>query len=341
MQIVGIFVGLGLYALVSLVNYKFCLGAPQYMYEFGIILLLMLCMTLVMWLNFRFFAIQPFEAAKIATLIMSVSILERSKIGTINDLFNFLAEVTAIFFVPILLIFLQPDLGSSLVFLPMAFALLYALKLYKRFFISVFTVFARLLGLLTIDIYCYVRFLEKREFSGKTNQYEEYAFLPLKDYRRNRILSVVVPDLIDPKGISTSWNLRQALITIGSDNLVGKVHGNGTQAKLGYLPHSVEPNAFIFSALGGLFVIVLCMVLVGNGMRIVGLEQDPFGMLVALGVSVILIVHIFINIGMTIGLMPITSLSLPFLSYGGSFILSCCVLQELVQSIDRFRQDLT
>ena len=90
-----------------------------------------------------------------------------------------------------------------------------------------------------------------------------------------------------------------------------------------------------------MLVIGLYTLIIGNGIRIAGIARDRFGMLLALGVSVILIVHVFVNIGMTIGLMPITGLPLPFLSYGGSFLLSCCILQGLVQSVYRFRKDFS
>jgi rod shape determining protein RodA len=158
----------------------------------------------------------------------------------------------------------------------------------------------------------------------------------------------VAPEIVDPKGIGVSWNLRQSLISVGSGGLLGKGWGEGTQAKLGYLPQSVAHNDFIFSVLaeekgflGSMVVIGLYGVLLGNGIRIAGMARDRFGMLLAVGATAILVVHIFINVGMTINLMPITGLPLPFLSYGGSFILSCCILQGLVQSVFRYRRDFS
>ncbi len=167
----------------------------------------------------------------------------------------------------------------------------------------------------------------------------------MKDYQRNRLLSFVAPEVIDPQGIGVSWNYRQSLISVGSGGLAGKGWLEGTQAKLGYLPQTVAHNDFIFSVLaeekgflGSLLILSLFTVIVGNGIRIAGLARDRFGMLLATGVSVLFLVHIFVNIGMTIGLMPITGLPLPFLSYGGSFILSCCILQGFLQSIYRYRR---
>jgi len=88
-------------------------------------------------------------------------------------------------------------------------------------------------------------------------------------------------------------------------------------------------------------VLLLLAAVVGNGFRIAVQARDRFGMLLATGISVIFMIHIFINIGMTLGIAPITGLPLPMLSYGGSFVISCCILQGLLQSIYRFRKDFS
>lgn len=353
MQITWICIGLSLYLSLSLINYKIHLEYGHIIYGLCIVLLLLLWTPLggrvygsLRWLHFRFFSIQPSDPAKIGTLILAAGILARSEIGRFRDSLNTLIRVVFVFSLPILLIFLQPDLGSSLVFPPMLFALLYVSKLSKRFFISIFALFAILLGLVAIDIFGYHKHLQENGTGNSTKSYESQAILPLKDYQRNRVLAFVAPDIVDPKGIGMSWNLRQSLIAIGSGGAFGKGHNNSTQAKLGYLPQSVAPNDFIFSVLteeegfvGGLFVILLYAILLANGIRISGMARDRFGMLLALGICVIFMIHIFVNIGMTIGLMPITGIPLPFLSYGGSFTISCYIMQGLIQSIYRFRRD--
>lgn len=352
-QIVWVCVGLLLYLIISRVNYKIYLEYGHITYVLCIILLLLLWSPLggrvygsLRWLNFKIFSLQPSDPAKIGTLILAAGILARSEIGRFRDSLQTLTKVILVFGLPIVLIFLQPDLGSSLVFPPMLFALLYVSRLSKRFFASIFALFAILLGIVSLDIYGYHKFLQNNKLSKSDSTYESQAILPLKDYQRNRILAFVAPDVVDPKGIGMSWNLRQSLIAVGSGGLTGKGHNNSTQAKLGYLPQSVAPNDFIFSVLaeekgfvGGLFVIVLYMLLVGNGIRIAGIARDKFGMLLALGICVIFMIHIFVNIGMTIGLMPITGIPLPFLSYGGSFTICCYIMQGLIQSIYRFRRD--
>ena len=175
-------------------------------------------------------------------------------------------------------------------------------------------------------------------------KYEPHSWVPLHDYQRNRILPFVAPDKIDPIGIA--WNQRQSLISVGSGGLAGQGWTEGTQAQLGYLPRSVAHNDFIFSViaeekgfLGSITVLGLFGLVLFNGIRIAGSARDRLGTLLALGVTVLFAVHVFVNIAMTIGLVPITGIPLPFISYGGSFVLSCCLLQGLVQSVWRFRKD--
>jgi rod shape determining protein RodA len=153
---------------------------------------------------------------------------------------------------------------------------------------------------------------------------------------------------VDPKGIGVAYNLQQSLISVGSGGLLGKGWTEGTQAQLGYLPRTVAHNDFIFSViaeekgfLGSLTVLGLFGLVLFNGIRIAGSARDRFGTLIAIGVTVLFTVHVFVNIAMTIGLVPITGIPLPFISYGGSFVLSCCMLQGLVQSVWRFRKDFT
>ncbi len=169
----------------------------------------------------------------------------------------------------------------------------------------------------------------------------------MKDYQRNRILAFVLPDVVDKSGMGVTWNQRQSLISVGSGGLLGKGITEGTQAKLGYLPSSVAYNDFIFSVvaeesgfLGGAFVITLMAIIVAFGcVRTAQVSRDKFGQYLCIGIATIFMTHSFINVGMTIGIMPITGLPLPMLSYGGTFVLTCCVLLGTVQSVYRHRRE--
>jgi rod shape determining protein RodA len=235
----------------------------------------------------------------------------------------------------------------------MVFTLLFLSKIPLRFFAIVFGIFVPLLGVVSYDMYNYTKHLEATgmtplENQQSSNSYQNHTWVPLKDYQRNRILAFVAPEIADPQGIGVNWNRQQSVIAVASGGLVGKGLGQSTQAKLGYLPSSVAHNDFIFSVLaeekgflGSVFVLFLLATVVGNGFRIASLARDRFGKLIAAGVSVIFMIHIFINVGMTLGITPVTGLPLPFLSYGGSFVISCCILQGLLQSIYRFRKDFS
>jgi rod shape determining protein RodA len=256
-----------------------------------------------------------------------------------------------------LLILLQPDLKSAIVLPPMVFSMLYVSRLSGKFFAGSLGLFLLLVGLVALDTWRYERFIDasaapyksdpiaySNRFLTERGNYQKQSWFPLHDYQRERILSFIDPDKVDPMGIG--WNQRQSMISVGSGGLSGKGWTEGTQARLGYLPRSVAHNDFIFSViaeekgfLGSITVLSLFGLMLFNGIRIAGLARDRFGTLLALGVTVLFLVHVFVNIAMTIGLVPITGIPLPFISYGGSFVLSCCFLQGLVQSVYRFRKD--
>ncbi|MFT4901246.1 MAG: rod shape determining protein RodA [Lentimonas sp.] len=360
-QLFWMSMGLGIYSVISALNYKIFLEYAHIIYLAGISGLLLATqfspisvemMGARRWVDVGFTTVQPTEGAKIGTLIMAASILARSRIGSVRDSLVVLTQVGIVFLIPMLLIFLQPDLGSSLVFPPMIFALLYISRLSEKFFIGAFALFAVAVTVFGLDIYGYSQHLEQvRAAKNSETQIvvEPYhSPLPIHNYQRNRILTFVAPDLVDPTGTGASWNANQAKISAATGGATGKGLFNGTQAQLGYLPQAVAHNDFIFSViaeetgfLGSAFVVGLFCLMVANGIRIAGLARDRFGMQLAIGVSVLFLVHFFINIGMTIGITPITGLPLPFLSYGGSFILSCFILQGLVQSVYRYRKDYT
>ena len=358
-QILYLGLGTGVYIVTSLVDYRFWLSVAHWFYAACLIPLVIVLIPGVggdaaeRWGASRWIPLGPFgtyqpsETAKIAVLLMTASILIHSKIGTIVRSLGTLGKLALAVGIPMLLILAQPDLKSAIVLPPMVFSMLYVSKLSTRFFVGALGAFLLLLGALTIDISRYVNYMEtnKLNYSRDKGKYEPHSWLPyLHDYQRNRILSFVNPDKYDPTGIG--WNQRQSLISVGSGGFTGKGWTEGTQAQLGYLPPGVSHNDFIFAViaeekgfLGSITVLGLFGIVLFNGIRIAGSARDRLGTLIAIGVTVLFAVHVFVNIAMTIGLVPITGIPLPFISYGGSFVLSCCLLQGLVQSVWRFRRD--
>ncbi len=353
MQLVWLGLGTGVYLTTSLLDYRLWLKYAHWVYFLALALLVAVLTPLgsvkmgaQRWLDFGAFSFQPSEFAKFAVIVATASLLTGNRLGTVRDSLQVLIKLALAVGLPMLLIVAEPDLGSALVIAPMVFAMLFVSNLSLRFFAGALGVFALLVGIVALDVWRYANFLEENNLSPTQDRgvYEAHSWLPLRDYQRNRILAFAQPDKIDPMGIG--WNQRQSLISVGSGGFIGKGWTEGTQAKLGYLPRSVAHNDFIFSViaeekgfLGSIAVIGLFGVLLWNGVRIAGLARDRFGMLLVIGVTALMTVHVFVNIAMTIGLVPVKGIPLPFISYGGTFVLSCCLLQGLVQSVYRFRRD--
>ncbi len=358
-QLVWLAAGAGLYTAVSLMDYRFWLSVTHWFYAACLLPLVLVFVPGVggaaaekwgasRWIDLGFFSFQPSETAKVAVLLVTAGILIRNEIGTVRESLGVLGKLALAVGAPMFLILLQPDLKSAIVLPPMVFSMLYVSKLSARFFAGALGAFLLIVGLVSWDTWRYAEFMDSHHYSymNDRGKFEPHTWVPLHDYQRNRIISFIAPDKIDPTGIG--WNQRQSLISVGSGGFTGKGWTEGTQAQLGYLPRSVAHNDFIFSViaeekgfLGSLTVLGLFGLVLFNGIRIAGLARDRFGTLLAIGVTVLFAVHVFVNIAMTIGLVPITGIPLPFISYGGSFVLSCCLLQGLVQSVWRFRKDFS
>ncbi len=358
-QLVFYIAGAGIYVGVSLIDYRFWISVVHWFYLAVIFALVLVLIPGIgdarggaqRWLDMGYFSFQPSEPAKAAILLVIATLLIRAKLGTVTQSLGTLGKLALAVGLPMFLILLQPDLKSAIVLPPMLFSMLYVSKLSPRFFTGALGAFLFVVGIVTWDTVRYVNFMKENELDytiSNRGRYEPHSWVPFKDYQRNRILTFAAPAVIDPSGTRDAWNLNQSLISVGSGGFMGKGWTQGTQAQLGYLPSGVAHNDFIFSViaeekgfLGSLTVLGLFGMVLFNGIRIAGLARDHFGTLLAIGVTVLFAVHVFVNIAMTIGLVPITGIPLPFISYGGSFVLSCCLLQGLVQSVYRFRKDFT
>ena len=348
--------GAALYVFCANIDYRRFQRNAHWLYFSGLALLLALWTPLgachygaLRWIRLFRIQIQPAELAKLGTIVMLSASLARSKMEGVTESKHALMSLFAIFAAPWILIFLQPDLGSALILPPILLALLYISELSGKFFSILAGILFIILSLVAWDVFRYRNFLDENGLRPDCHAglYQLHSLLPLKDYQRNRILSFIAPTAVDPNGTGISWNLRQSLIAVGSGGWFGRGAGGGEQTQLGYLPRSVATNDFLFSALaeekgfaGSMAALTLLITLSLNNLRIASLARDRFGKYLAISAATLIAMHTLVNVGMVIGLMPITGVPLPFLSYGGSFLVVCCALQGIVQSIYNRRQNL-
>ena len=367
-QLLYMVVGWGAYWALATVDYRELRRFARWIYLGGLLLLLPIFACSLLdadlgslirsvygsrrWINLGFFSIQPSEFAKVTTLVLLAAFLARSHVGRLRESWAALLGVAALAFAPFFLIFMQPDLGSSLIFVPLAAALLHAANLSRRFFVAVGVGLGLLLALVAVDLSAYADRVQARirahpedrnpTASIRGQHDAETWFVLLKDYQRERILAFVAPELADPRGVGASWQVRQALIAVGRGGLTGQGYNEGMQARLGFLPEAAAHNDFVFSGFaeehglaGSLGLLATYALLLWRVLRTGLRAADRFGSFLCVGAAAILFAHVLINVGMNLNLMPVTGVPLPFLSYGGSFILSCFLLLGLVQSVHR------
>lgn len=251
---------------------------------------------------------QPSEPAKLVTIILLATIIARYA-GHIDTRKDFI-KLVGISLIPVGLILTQPDLGTGMVFIAIAFGMLLVGGAKVRWMIAALLVAATLAGgIIWLD-----GALDAR--SGKD--------VLLKDYQMNRLL-VFADQTRDPKG--AGYNLKQSKIAIGSGELRGKGYGSGTQGNLNFLPERHTDFIFAvlgeeFGFLGAILLLGLYLALLVVALSIANSSNDLFGMLIAVGIMSMWVFQILENIGMTMGLMPITGIPLPFMSYGSSFMVT-------------------
>jgi len=295
-----------LFIFVSLVRIRFWLGSAYYIYVFSLLLLFMVSvygyvgMGAKRWIDLGVFNFQPSELVKFSIVLLLARYFHAEKEYNLwNNIKSFIMPIFLIL-IPCYLIFLQPDLGSSIIVLISGLTILFIIGLSLWFFI--FT--ASLTAVVTPFIWMFV----------------------LYDYQKSRLLTFLDP-LRDPLG--SGYHIIQSKIALGSGGLFGKGFLNGTQSHLNFLPEM--QTDFIFTLLAeefgmlGTLVLLFLFVLIILYCLVIGLlSKSRFGCFVAIGVSINLFYYVFINTAMVCGVIPVVGVPLPLVSYGGTSMM--CVM---------------
>lgn len=311
-RLVHVAVGLGALASLAALPYRSLGEAWKLVYGVSVALLALTdlvgrtALGAQRWLSLGPLSLQPSELAKLGLIVALAWCLSRRKEppARLADLFPSLLLTAPM----VVLVFLQPDLGSALVFVAILLGMLWAAGLPAQQLASLLAV-----GLLAAPL----------------------AWPVLKPYQRARLLVFLDPGL-DPLG--AGYNLIQSKIAIGSGGLWGKGLFAGTQNTLQFLP--MQHTDFVFSvvgeelgfvgAVGVLFVFWVWLVRV---LRVAASARDPFGSYLCVGVASLVAFHVVVNVGMTVGLLPATGIPLPFLSYGGTALVSHLAAVGIVLSV--------
>jgi rod shape determining protein RodA len=350
-QIVWYALGLGAGAALCLVDYHTLARWSLVAYAATIFFLVIVLVPHIgsmrfgarRWIDLGIFQFQPSEFAKLAFILATAHFLSRPP-DELKQPAVFWKGIGLIM-LPFALILKEPDLGSALVLLPTGLMMMLVAGTPRKYLLQL----VGGVGLVAVLFLADILFMPPGRWQ-----------VPLQEYQRDRLMVFFGRDYthfappnatpaelqrLRQKQLDDEYNVRQALISVGSGGPFGKGWRQGTQNALGYLPRAVAHNDFIFSVIaeeegfvGSVIVLTLYAVVLFTGLRIAGQARDRLGKLVAVGVVTLIFSHVFINIGMNIRIMPVTGVPLPLLSYGGSSVLCSLIAVSLMQNVHIHRR---
>jgi rod shape determining protein RodA len=311
-----------LIAVVS-IDYVWLKRFSYVLYGIGISLLLMVLlfgrtgMGAQRWINLGIFSFQPSEVFRLLYVITIARYLSdvQGKVGLVFLLRAFFLLA----FVPVVMVMKQPDLGTAVILLLVFFSIVSTRGLQKKVVALIL-----LIGLISVP------FLGNIIWEG------------LKDYQKNRLVAFLEPD-VDPAGIG--YHINQSKVAIGSGHVVGKGYLSGTQGPFRFLPE--KHTDFIFAVFaeewgfaGSVLLLLLYLALILRGLDTSRKAKDEFGRLLAIGISFMFAIYFLVNVGMTLGIMPVVGVPLPFMSYGGTSLLANFIAAGILINIRTRRFEL-
>lgn len=269
------------------------------------------------WIPLGPVRMQPSEVMKVGVILVLAKLFSSQYLPKEGYSLNNMWRPLLVILIPALLILKQPDLGTSLSLIAIGFSMLFVAGL--RFS----TILKLLLPLILLAVPAW-------QFG-------------LKEYQRQRVLTFLAPEE-DPLG--KGYHAIQSKIAVGSGALFGKGYRQGTQTQLRFLPE--QTTDFIFSVLaeewgflGSFIVLLLYLLFLSHLLSVASRMADPFSMYVTIGTVALIFCHVFINIGMVIGLVPVVGITLVLLSYGGSSLITCMILLGIVAGMNARRYMFT
>jgi rod shape determining protein RodA len=310
------------------------------------------------WFGVGSFGFQPSEFAKIGTILGVAYYMSRKNVNidTLKDVF--IALGIGLF--PVGLIFLEPDMGTSFVFFGLIFTMLFwkGISLFGLFIVlspgivALSSLFGPLYFVFTLFLVVLALIFFKKDlfFSGAilalnigAGFFTDYVYRALSPHQQKRILTFINPGS-DPLG--SGYNAIQAKVAIGSGGLFGKGFLNGNQTQLQYIPEQWTDFIYCvigeeFGFIGSFIVLMLFLYIFLRIIKIASFTKDEFISLTLIGILSVYFIHLFVNIGMVIGIIPVIGIPLPFVSYGGSSLLVNMFMLGIVANIYRTRKNYT
>ena len=330
-------VGLVLYFALAAVDYRRTLdflSLPGYAFSLVCLVAVLAVGTSVYggrrWLWF----FQPSEISKLFVIAVVAWLFGRQKVPAIGVPvagFRAFLLLAACVGVPTVLILAEPDLGTALTLLPAVAVMAFAAGVWRKGLVTIAAV-GGIAALLVLGA------VYEAERPGVSSEHREriLRYVPLRPHQVRRVKVFLFPET-DVTG--AGYNLRQAKISIGSGGFSGKGLGRGEMNHLKYLPQAISMNDFIFCVWAEETGFVGSAALLFGGCRAAFVSSDGRGRLLALGVSTLVFAHVYVNIAMSIGLVPITGLPLPFISSGRTFLVTVMCGLGLIQSVTIHREE--
>lgn len=367
-QLMWILICLIIFFIIQIIEYRFIFDLAVPLYFLSIILLVLVLLfgqevkSSVSWFNFFGLKFQPSEFAKFSTALILAKVFDSSNLKV--DSVKSLIKVSTLILIPFILILFQGDTGTALVYFSFFLVLLREGLSLKFFFIALSFIVIFMMGIILEKTILYTIFtilfliivgLSIKDFKRIINSSIFFVLVilvingqdflmnnVLKPHQKKRIESLINPNA-DPLG--AGWNVTQSKIAIGSGSFLGKGYMEGSQTSFNFVPF--QSTDFIFSVigeefgyLGSMIFIILYFIFLYRILILAENQKDKFARVFGYSVFSIIFFHFFVNISMTLGLFPVVGIPLPFVSYGGSSLLSFSLLIFIFLKLNSFKPSL-